>query len=95
MNKFFTPFYKSQEWQKLLEKEGYMGLSEQDKIRFVNCAVEDGHKKEYYLSLEFYQREGPDWEDLTEEQRENIREINRQHAREMQELGKNIGSMSQ
>jgi hypothetical protein len=52
--------------------------------------VEDSHRREYYGALEFYDREGPDWEDLTEEQRANIREINNQHAREMQEFGRMI-----
>ena len=89
MNFEFEPFYKSPEWQELL-KDGYDSMSWEDKVRFVHCSVEDNHKREYYGALEFANAEGPAWEDLTDQQRANIREINDERAREMQEFGQSL-----
>jgi hypothetical protein len=45
------------------------------------------HKREYYSALAMYEKTGPKWEELTEEQRETIREENRRYWGEMNQLG--------
>lgn len=61
----------------------------------IEYGKEMAHIREYEQALAFSGLDGPKWEDLTEEQRENIREANRQYWQEMKELGdsiKNAGS---
>ena len=48
------------------------------------------HKTQYEAALAFSNHEGPAWEDLTDEQRENIRAVNHSHQRFMSILGKAI-----
>ena len=50
------------------------------------------HKAQYERVLLGANAEGPPWEDLTEEQRENIRKANNDHARFMDDLGKAIAT---
>jgi hypothetical protein len=83
-------FFEVGEWAELLAEKDITEHPKEVLERFVREAVEDSYRREYYGALEFYDHEGPDWEDLTEEQRANIREINKQHAREMQEFGRKI-----
>lgn len=57
---------------------------------FVAESAEAHHRREYEGALAFVRRTGPDWDDLTDEQRERIRKANHEHARDMQELGEAI-----
>lgn len=50
------------------------------------------NKQQYESALKCAEYEGPAWEDLTEEQRKNIRAINNQHATFMDDLGKAISA---
>lgn len=83
-------FYEVGEWAELLAEKDLTDYPKEVLERFIHESIEDSHRHEYYWALEFYDHEGPDWEDLTEEQRENIRETSRAHAREMHEFGKQI-----
>lgn len=62
--------------------------------------IEQAHKSQYEAALKFGESmlpEGfvpPAWEDLTEEQRANIRKTNKDFHSDMQELGKAIASGS-
>jgi hypothetical protein len=49
-----------------------------------------GHRREYENALAVAGRTGPDWNDLTEEQRERIREHNREFWKDMHDLGEEI-----
>ncbi len=83
-------FYEHGEWAEMLAEKDITEYPEEVFKRFCREAVEDHHRREYYWALEFYDHEGPDWEDLTEEQRQNIRETNDAHAREMHEFRRMI-----
>ena len=50
------------------------------------------HKQQYEQALEVAERTGPAWEELTEEQRHNIRKINLQHQQFMNSLGRAIAT---
>lgn len=52
--------------------------------------IELGHKRDYEAALWSAGREGPAWEELTEEQRVRIRQINIENRREMQAFGEAI-----
>lgn len=88
-------FYEHGEWVFILERTPFQDLSPEMVRRFVRESMEDGYRWDYYRTLEWANKEGPDWEDLTNEQRENIRESQREHARAMQDFGKAIASGSQ
>lgn len=51
---------------------------------------DDWHKQRYEGALRYAAVEGPAWESLTEEQRENIRRVNRSHDQWMHDLGRAI-----
>jgi predicted Fe-S protein YdhL (DUF1289 family) len=65
-------------------------MSPEEKRAFIRDSVERHHKEQYLWALECAGVAGPTWEDLTEEQRENIREENRRYQREMQEFGASL-----
>lgn len=49
---------------------------------------DDGHKRQYEAALRSADvTDAPAWEDLTDEQRENIRAVNNQHQNFMDKLG--------
>ena len=50
------------------------------------------HKKQYEASLRWANVNGPAWEELTDEQRASIRQINIQHQTKMNALGKAIAA---
>lgn len=83
-------FYEVGEWADLLAEKHLSDYPREVKERFIRESIEDSHRREYYWALNFYNHEGPDWEDLTDEQRENIRKINRQHAQEMTALAQSL-----
>ena len=58
----------------------------------IHAAVERNHKRQYEDALATAGRtdSAPKWEDLTEEQRANIRKVNNDHANWMNELGNSI-----
>lgn len=53
-------------------------------------ATEAAHRREYESALALSGRQGPAWDDLTEEQRAAIREENRRYQREMQAFGESL-----
>lgn len=83
-------FFEHGEWAALLAEKDLMDHPKDVFSRFVKESIEDGHRRKYYDALEFMQVSGPDWEDLTEEQRVTIRQKNDEYAREMHEFGKAI-----
>lgn len=83
-------FFEHGDWVELLAEKDLMEHPREVFSRFVDESIEDGYRREYYWALDFYSHDGPDWEDLTEEQRENIRERCKQNAQEMQQFGKAI-----
>lgn len=83
-------FFEHGEWAVLLAEKDLMDHPKDVFSRFVKESIEDGYRREYYWALGFYSQEGPDWEDLTEEQRANIRQKCRDNAQEMQDLGNAI-----
>lgn len=56
--------------------------------------IEKGHKRDYEAALWLAEKDGPAWEDLTEEQRANIRKINIEHRQEMHAFGQSISDGS-
>jgi hypothetical protein len=69
-------------------------MTQDQKSEFIKQSVEESHKQQYYSALEWAGVDGPKWEDLTEEQRINIREENRSYQQEMHEFGKSLGNYS-
>lgn len=69
-------------------------MTEEQKKEFMKESVEENHKSQYYASLKIFDFDGPKWEDLTEEQREHVREENRRYQREMNDLGNIISKMT-
>ncbi|SRR6056297_849728 len=85
-------FFEHGEWAEILAIKDLRDQPKDVFRRFCREAVEDGYRREYYDALEFMGQQGPDWEDLTKEQRENIREQQRENALDMQNLGQAIAS---
>jgi predicted Fe-S protein YdhL (DUF1289 family) len=73
-----------------MAKFDWHSMTEDEKLAFVRDSVERHHEQRYLAALAFYDRTGPAWEDLTEEQRENVREENRRYDREMQAFGESL-----
>lgn len=67
-------------------------MSKEERQAFIKESIERHHKQRYMDALEFHGTVGPAWEDLTDEQRENIRQENRRYDREMQEFGESLRS---
>lgn len=65
-------------------------MNEKQKSDFIARSIEEGHKRHYYDALEMYKVSGPKWEELTEDQRQNIRDENRRFQREMNDIGNMI-----
>lgn len=65
-------------------------MTSEEKRAFIRESLERHHERQYLGALELLNRTGPAWADLTEEQRENIREENRRYAREMQAFGESL-----
>lgn len=57
---------------------------------FVRAGIEKGHERQYLEALAFAGVEGPAWADLTEEQRENVRQANRENAQELADFGHSL-----
>jgi hypothetical protein len=70
--------------------KGWEDMTSAEKQTFIRASSEYHHKSRYEWALEFYDKTGPAWEELTEEQRVNIREENDRYAREMQEFGESL-----
>lgn len=85
-------FYEHGDWIEILAEAPIRDQPKEIFSRFVKESIEDGYRKEYYASLNFMNEKGPDWEDLTDEQRQNIREESDRYAREMQEFGKKLAA---
>jgi len=86
------PFYEHGDWIEILAEKSLRDQPEEIRKRFYREAVEDGYRKEYYASLNFMNERGLDWEDLTDEQRQGIREETNRYAREMHEFGKKLAA---
>jgi hypothetical protein len=56
----------------------------------VREGIEKGHKRDYEAALWLAEKDGPAWEDLTDEQRAAIRQINIEARREMQAFGESL-----
>ncbi len=74
------------------DKFDWHSMSDEEKQAFIRESAERRHKERYQWALEYFNTTGPAWEDLTEEQRERIRETNRQYDREMQAFGESLRS---
>jgi hypothetical protein len=72
----------------------WKNMTQEQKSDFVKQSVEESHKQQYYSALEWTGTTGPKWEELTEEQRANVRQENRKYQQEMNELGKQISNMA-
>lgn len=77
-------------WQEVFEhwEKDPSALTEEEAENFMFWACEVGHKRDYNQALEFRNVEGPAWEELTEEQRQNIRDTNIAHGKAMNDLFK-------
>lgn len=75
--------------------DDWKAMSDEGKRAFIEESIEDSHRREYYQAL-FYinfddiNEPTPLWEDLTEEQRSNIRDANDRYQEEMQEFGRKL-----
>lgn len=87
-------FFQCGDWIHILADTCITKQPKDIRSRFFKESVEDGYRWEYYRALEWMNEEGPDWEDLSDEQRENIRNQQREHAQAMQNFGKAIASGS-
>lgn len=85
-------FYEHGEWLKILADKPITKQPESVLKKFIRESIEDSHRWRYYRDLEFMEHQGPDWEDLTDDQRENIREILKKQDQAMQEFGKAIAN---
>jgi predicted Fe-S protein YdhL (DUF1289 family) len=66
-------------------------MSAEERSAFIRDSVENHHKAQYQQALASrLGANAPSWEELTDQQRENIREENRRFAREMQEFGNSL-----
>ena len=66
-------------------------MTPEERKAFIDGALERSHRAEYNNARIMAGREDlPEWDKLTEEQRENIRAENRRFQREMDDLGKQI-----
>ena len=54
--------------------------------------TDNWHKQQYEQALKSVDYAGPAWEELTEQQRENIRQTNRDHQKFMNDLGAAIAT---
>jgi len=85
-------FYEYGEWKKLLDETPIQDQPKDVYKQFIRDSIEDSYRLEYYRTLEWADHDGPDWEDLTDEQRENIKQIQLEHARDMHDFGIAIAS---
>jgi hypothetical protein len=86
------PFYEFGDWIEILAN---VPLRQQPKDifrRFVRESIEDSYRREYYIALVYMDVEGPDWEDLTDEVRKNIRNQQITHAQALQAFGVGIAN---
>lgn len=83
-------FFEYGEWAELLAEKDLMDHPKEVFSRFVRESIEDGYRREYYAALEWADLEGLDWEDLSEEQRENIRKKSLEQAQAMDAFGRAI-----
>jgi hypothetical protein len=65
-------------------------MSDDLKTQFVKESIEESHKEHYYLALKWAGVDGPKWEDLTEEQKNNVREENRRYQQKMNDFGNSL-----
>lgn len=88
-------FYECGDWVELLKDKPLKEHPRELFSRFVKESIEDSYRRDYYATLDWFNLEGPDWEDLTEEQRDNIRQEQIRHARDMQSFGNAIAGGDQ
>ena len=65
-------------------------MSQEERRAFIDESLEKHHESQYLAALEFSGVKGPAWTELTDEQRERIREENRRYDREMQAFGESL-----
>lgn len=87
-------FFECGDWVDILAINNITEQPDEIHKRFFRESREDGYRREYYMTLNLTETEGPDWEDLTEGQRENIRQIQNQHAQDMHAFGHAIAAGS-
>lgn len=85
----YTPFYEVSPWPERF-KAGWHNVDPEHKKEFIRLSIENGHMKEYYTALNLMGVKGPRWEDLSDEQRENIRQENNRYQQEMQAFGRSL-----
>jgi predicted Fe-S protein YdhL (DUF1289 family) len=71
---------------------GWENMSEKNREKFMALSWYNHCKAEYERALEWSEVEGDAWEDLTDEQRENVGKRIQENAQKMQALGKKIAS---
>lgn len=70
--------------------DDFRAMSPEERKAWMQEAAEREYKRNYEATLSWLGETGPAWEDMTEDQRSNIRaEIDR-HAQEMHEFGKTL-----
>lgn len=65
-------------------------MSDEQKSAFIKESINQSHKREYEWALELTGASGPAWEDLTQEQRDNVGKQVRAYNQEMREFGKSL-----
>ena len=65
-------------------------MTKAERSLFIEESIEAGHRRQYEGALKLCRRTGPDWDDLTEEQRTRIRDTNREHADAMHKFGETL-----
>lgn len=85
----YTPFYELSPWPERFAA-GWENMSTEHRKEYVRLSIEHGHIKEYYAAQEWMGQDGPRWEELTEDQKEYIRNENREHWAYMNKLGQAI-----
>lgn len=73
-----------------MTKDNQTPLTKEEIMEIVKEGRIKAHKQQYEAALALYDRDGPPWEELTEEQQNNIMEENRRYWKEMQDLGERI-----
>ena len=74
----------------MTEKFDWHAMTQDEKDKFIREAVESDHERRYLNALAIFDRTGPAWADLTEEQRERVREVNQCYDQEMQAFGESL-----
>lgn len=74
----------------------WKSMTSDEKDAFITASLERHHRSEYDSARDLMdcRSSTPEWEDLSEEERERIREENRRYQQEMHDFGQKIRNLA-